>query len=456
MRKLFSLVVFCFSAVIFAEGLPVQDGDFGCITAQKAQQYVRDFNINVSSFGGMELCNANVDTKKLFNDLQLIEKGQFSGSEKNIFIGNFVDSNNYYGWAQRQTAGVRRGQDIPTATAYNSSGYFTMQDGWARLSSLGRVGVFLHEARHTEGYYHVQCDQGPYKNVAMAGCDETLREGGSHGVEMEYYSRVVLQGENFHPVYKQMARLMNLGRANFVFNETVMKSQEILVASGDKEILLMDEDAKIIHTPLAYNNGGSLHRSSFGVTLLNETSATAVDLYSGNLEPINDEYSYFKLLGDGRMPKVSDMEEFDVNNKRYLFALTQDGKLYSFVFSQGRWSSPSSVPNVVALVTTSPQGQEGLFALTKTNEVYVIDPQNMRLGNRVGTWDPLVVNYVKWGSQLLSVHQSGEVLESASGKSYLPLASYKVQQMVRAPIYDAFGYDNHGNNAFGLVEVQYQ
>jgi hypothetical protein len=151
--------------------LPVFDHDFVCTTQEKADQYIRDFKIDTNSFGGRDLCNSKVDIKKLFNDLQIIELGQFDLNYSSIhkdedetsagnssdqtainpLIGGFIDTKNYYPWMRDQTEGMNRGNDVPYATAYNSFGYFTMQDGWATLSTLGRVGTVIHEARHTAG-----------------------------------------------------------------------------------------------------------------------------------------------------------------------------------------------------------------------------------------------------------------------------------------------------------------
>ena len=114
----------------------------------------------MAAFGGLELCRFSVDTKKLFNDLKIIKEGRFQPkTTNNVFIRNAIPAPQYYEWMKSMTRGMDRGNDIPAATAYNRGGYFTMQDGWAVLSTLGRVGTVVHEARHTGGYYHIQCTQ---------------------------------------------------------------------------------------------------------------------------------------------------------------------------------------------------------------------------------------------------------------------------------------------------------
>lgn len=443
MFKFAFIATFAFlSTVAIADSLPVDDQEFGCIDASKARGYVSDFQIDLDSFGGMELCDGRVDTKKLFNDLQLVEQGHFSGNRRNLFIRNIIPTTQYFSWLKEQTAGVRRGHDLPTATAYNSYGYFTMQDGWAKLSTLGRVGTIIHEARHTEGYSHTQCRQGPYKDAALAGCDTSIAQTGSHGVEMEYYSRVVLQGDNFHPVYKQMARLMNLGRANFVFNTLPMEKREGLVAVADNQVVVVDSDLSAKANSANNLDGYRLKRTSFGATLYKDDQALAIDPYGSDEFARRDEFSYYKLLLDGRITNVADMQEVDIANRRYYVALTKAGALETYVYAEGHWSNPVQARDIVGLVTTTPKGQEGLFVVTNKGEVQALNPTTLRRGQTVDNWPADLVDVVNFKDTQLAVSTTGGVTDLNSGKSYSPLESYRVRQLVRAPFYNAYDLES--------------
>ena len=305
--------------------LPYKDTDFACISQADADKYARDFGIDVASFGGMELCNPAKDTKKLFNDISLIEKTQFAADNGHSFIRGFVPASDYYGWMKGETRGMDRGNDIPWATAYNSGGYFTMQDGWAALSTLGRVGTVIHEARHTAGYRHY-ASHGPYGGSSSAGCDTTYSQGGSHGVEMEYYARVVLTSRNLHPAYKSMARLMALGRSNFVFNETPMRQREALLGLSGERLVLVDGVKTFERERPAAAAGSALKRTSFGASLVRGQKAVAVDVYgfSNNGYAMEDDYSYYKLYKTprpGGPSQIQSIEEIDVGTKRYFAVL---------------------------------------------------------------------------------------------------------------------------------------
>lgn len=431
-----------FMTALWAATLPVYDGDFACIGAEKAQSYVREFNINVQSFGGLELCNHEADTKKLFNDLMLVEQGQISAPAQNVFIKNFVPQDQYFDWLKRQTYGIDRGNDMPYATAYNSGGYFTMQDGWAKLSTLGRVGTVIHEARHTEGYSHRQCHHGPYQGSRVSGCDHSVSQGGSHGIEMEYYARVYLAGVNFHPAYQAMARLMLLGRANFVFNEHAMSQADELIIRTNEGLIQLQENQRHDHTwasPLAPSL--AMKRTSFGATLLdsNAKSAWAIDLANNSSAQIlEDEYSYYKLLQLNPPSQLVDMEEVDQGIRRYMLALSKDGSLYSYVFAEGQWSAPKRHPGATRLATLSPDGDSGIFLIYGNNRYCRLDPWSLECAESPQPWPETAKAFLKYRNSTLRLDHSGRI-EQLDGQPLPEVGSKPVIDAVQIPRYDAFG-----------------
>jgi hypothetical protein len=448
MKFLIGLLVFtAMPLVAKSADLPVFDKDFACISQADANRYVSDFKIDVQSFGGLELCDAKVDTKKLFNDLQIIEKGRFASTPGNLLVKNFVPADQYYSWMREQTEGINRGDDIPYATAYNSFGYFTMQDGWAKLSTLGRVGTVIHEARHTEGYRHIQCTHGPYEGSSTSGCDKNYSYSGSHAIEMEYYGRVVVQGENFHPVYKTMARLMAMGRANFVFNQTPIKAREVLtLVDRAAKPYVLDGDS-VLARDSAPLQGGVLKRTSPGASVYFGSTTVALDLYSrgSSTTPVPDDYSYFKLLyldrGQGPEP-LKDMEEFDLGTRRFAVGLKQDGTLATYLFAEGKWSPfTNQVDKASTLVTTTIEGQKGLFVRLPDGTLQPFDPLSKRLGTPLKSkWPSDTLAAAVVNGKLHALNVSGLVYVNTGGRWDVveSLKSKNFDQMVSSPVYDAF------------------
>jgi hypothetical protein len=421
--------------------LPYKDGDFGCVSQQDAQRYTNDFGIDVDSFGGTELCNSQIDTKKLFNDLQIIEHGQFATAGSNILIRGIVPADQYYSWMRSQTRGMSRGNDVPYATAYNRMGYFTMQDGWAKSSTLGRVGVVIHEARHTAGYRHFPCTQGPYMGVSLDGCDQGYSQQGSHAVEMEYYARVSVLGQNFHPVYKAMARLMAMGRANFVFNSSPIQKREAMLAMSQQN-----------HSPVLFDGNkkaeregsdfvGHLKRTSFGAALFNGLQAVALDMYEiTGFHPSNDDdYSYFKLLKMSQLGALKDFEEFDHNNKRYVAALTSGNQLATYNFPQGRWNSSVTLPTEVdRSATTLPTSEQGYFLIAKNGDIYSVNGDNQQVTAMGKKWDSQVVNAAAFNGKTVVLKTDGALYQKNADGSESAFDNGHYTEVVNVPLYDAF------------------
>ncbi|MBS1971276.1 MAG: hypothetical protein JSU04_13285 [Bdellovibrionales bacterium] len=422
-----------------AADMPYADKDFACITQQQAQKYTSDFEVDVNSFGGVELCNSNVDSKKLFNDLQIIEQGQFAVGASNLLIKGYVPADQYYAWMKSQTRGMNRGNDVPYATAYNRWGYFTMQDGWAKLSTLGRVGTVIHEARHTAGYRHYPCNQGPYMGANLDGCDQNYAQAGSHAIEMEYYARVSVAGQNFHPVYKAMARLMAMGRTNFVFNQSPIQKREAVVALEDSHgPVLFDGTNKLQREGTDFV--GRLKRTSFGAAIFNGLQAVALDLYelNGSHPSINDDYSYFKLLGMSQMGSLKDFEEYDRNQKRYVAVVTGSNQLVTYNFPRGAWNSPSQLQITVdRTATTLPTGEQGYF-LISNGDVYSVNGDNQQVTSVGKKWDAQVQSVALLGGKTLVLKNDGMIYQRNTDGSESAFDGGKYTQMVNVPLYDAF------------------
>lgn len=426
-------------AMAGANTLPVNDADFVCIDRARAESYIQDLHIDVESFGGLELCDAKADSKKLFNDLRLIEEGQFNGSASNVFIRDFVPADLYYSWFKEETRSIARGQDVPYATAYNSGGHFTMQDGWAKLSTLGRVGTVIHEARHTEGYVHEPCDHGPYEENGLSVCDQNVGEGGSHAVEMEYYARVVLQGANFHPAYQAMARLMLLGRSNFVFNENPLSANDALLAREKNQFIrFKGEHHKTLSWNFEHDENARLKRTSLGTTLLDLPNAWALDLSGGeSVSALGDEFSYFKLLKLNPPADLADLEEFDRGRQRYLFALDEQGRLYSYNFGRGAWRSGPTMDHAERFVTVDPSGAEGIYMIFSDESYCALSTATLNCESARLAWPTGARSFTRFNGELLKLNRDGKVLD----ESDLPWPDLKdalVLDLVQIPQYDVF------------------
>lgn len=428
------------------QSLPYLDNQAGCFAATSANKYITDFKIKVDSFGSLELCNFNSDLFRILNVISIVERGQFQGGGLGGLVGGFIDPANYYSWTSQQIRSLHRATTDPLSISTNRGGVFTIQTAWSKLSTLGRVGNLIHEARHTAGFYHSDCKSGPYEGLTADGCDKDFNSGGAHAVEMEYLARVATQGINFHPVFKSMARLMAMARANFVFNKSPIKKREaLLVQTTNGQYFLLDQGRWVNRTSIRLPIDGSssvLKRASMGATLLTDSRAYAIDLYEnlGAAESTIDTYSYFKFLLNSNFD-VLDFEEFDIGPRRYVAWITHKNYFQLYDFNQGSWgkSRPLSF-NFVRTSTGLPDGKQGYFLIDATGNIMSFDH---RQGNFISI-------KTKWNANMKAVsHVNGQVYALMNdGKLYslvnkqwienhLPQGQ-NANQIVSVPLYNVF------------------
>lgn len=442
MKKIFIGWLLLINLASEAETLPYLDEQFSCIEKQQAEIFSRDFNVNIKSFGGEEYCSPESDFKRLMNDLKIIKEGRFAQSSKeNVYIRNFI-ARDYYGWLKSMTRGMSRGNDIPFATAYNRGGYFTMQNGWTRLSTLGRVGTVLHEGRHSAGYTHIPCSRGPYAGSSTPGCDRDYSYGGSHAIEMEYYARVAVLGENFHPVYKSMARLMAIARSNFVFNTSPIRTKKGLVLiEKDSQRMYLFENGQFIERERPTLDG-VLKRTSYGAALFDGQKAYALEMYerSGFSPILTDTYSYFKLLLDIKQ-NIKDFEEYDLDSRRYSVVLYPNNQMTTYNYPKGEWKRPLPLkfaPQRSA--TTLRDGKEGYFLVDENGGVHSLNQQSYRLEPTNQNWRPEDIQIVNFDSKNLVLKTDGIIYYSnPDGTSQVWQTDLGlIENMVTVPIYDGF------------------
>ncbi len=77
------------------------------------------------------------------------------------------------------------------------------------FSALDSASVYMHEARHIDGFPHTTCTNGPRKGLQGA-CDTRISDGGSYAVTVETYAQIARYAENVHPAMKAYSKASSL------------------------------------------------------------------------------------------------------------------------------------------------------------------------------------------------------------------------------------------------------
>lgn len=102
------------------------------------------------------------------------------------------------------------------------------------FSSLDVASVFMHEARHIDGYPHTTCSRGPRQGLSGA-CDVRISDGGSYAVTVETYAQLGRYAKDIHPALKAYARSASVIYADEAFENQVRidRNEKLLVLTSD-------------------------------------------------------------------------------------------------------------------------------------------------------------------------------------------------------------------------------
>jgi hypothetical protein len=120
--------------------------------------------------------------------------------------------------------------------------------GFLRFDTLYMMTyVLVHEARHTEGYGHVDCNHGPYSKSEgdgsmLAACDANYESQGSYGIGAGFLLEVAKNSTN--PVEKQDARSRAVVDMVQRFNKMPLGIKPGLVAQSQSGEISFFEGAK--------------------------------------------------------------------------------------------------------------------------------------------------------------------------------------------------------------------
>ncbi|MBI3554900.1 MAG: hypothetical protein HY074_01395 [Deltaproteobacteria bacterium] len=222
----------------------------GCIDADVAHKLIKDYGLEMGRFSGStELCDSKRPGKKMLNAILMLDQGKFGPTARAGLDRQMITTDYATYFRQRIGRVVFDNQCGGTswvlACVINSNPVMHVEKPYFDddMALALQMTVLVHEARHTEGFPHYRCYTGG--NAGKNGaCDLSYEAGGAYAVEVEYETRVALNGLNFNPVFKTMARLFAIDRLNnnFVTAPTTKKPALFLVDQADSHVVVLDRE----------------------------------------------------------------------------------------------------------------------------------------------------------------------------------------------------------------------
>ncbi|MCM2352154.1 MAG: hypothetical protein NDI63_00965 [Pseudobdellovibrio sp.] len=427
---------------------PTPGTDAGnCISAADMTQIAKDFK-QFASLSGKEYCHDGSQQAHLLAGIHYIRKVQFNqpmtNSSDELFKGTFAGD--WYKYTTNLVKTFKIESSCPTGVIAFVYGFFhqnTMHVCPMALTPsftpLDLASVFMHEARHIEGYPHVTCSQGPRAGLNGA-CDKKISDAGSYAVTVETYAQLGAYGKDIHPAHRALAQASSLIYAAEAFQTPVKinKEEAFLALTLDRELYQIDSNLKSAKLIGTTEKHGNFAKSKMGLIFLPEDKALPmVKIFpTGQTSPTSSEYN--------------DNAATRSNVVDYYFAWTWNARIEKnkVKFFCDKRENPTQANEVSvggALSVIYPEGYapEKNYAYIKTTNGVVKISCEGSTGKVVAanniTVDADVKRVQKANSTLIGLTNDGDLLNLSNNSSRLDLgigAVVDVTSFTRATFFD--------------------
>ncbi len=221
-----------------------------CVSKAEMQEIARTFT-QYASLANADYCFDGSETAHLIAGLVFMRQTQYKNpmdrSTDDLFSGKFASSwwNYFIGRINEFEIDSSCPKGV-VAYVYAFGGR-TMYACSAALTdnftALDLASVFMHEARHIDGFPHMTCSHGAREGLRGA-CDRRIQEGGSYAVTVETYAQLAKYAEGIHPALKAYARSSAVIYADEAFESsvTIQRSERFALITKDKAVLALNQD----------------------------------------------------------------------------------------------------------------------------------------------------------------------------------------------------------------------
>lgn len=216
-----------------------------CVSKAEMTEIASHFK-QFSAIAQKDYCFDGSQTSNLLSSIMFMRKTPFAAdmqkSQDELFSGRFAKSWYQYFIGRIDDMSIESSCPPGVAAFVYGFGGHTMYVCPSLLtdnfSSLDRASVFMHEARHIDGYPHMTCSQGARKGIQGA-CDTRISEGGSYAVTVETYAQLAKYATDLNPALKAYARASAVVYADEAFETPVKveRGSELLAMTNAGDFL---------------------------------------------------------------------------------------------------------------------------------------------------------------------------------------------------------------------------
>jgi hypothetical protein len=261
-----------------------------CIPQSEMAQIAKSFP-QFDKYANKDFCLDDSQDSHLLAGIEFMRGTQFDTnmirSQDELFSGKFM--NDWWGYFTGRIEEFQIDDSCPKGvvayvyafggkTMYACSGALTNQ-----FSPLDLASVFMHEARHIDGFPHIMCDRGPRKGLQGA-CDQRMSDEGSYSVTVETYAQLARYATGIHPALKAYARSASVIYADEAFEEPVKinRTNRFMVITNDRNIRTLNLDGTTAIVGQAPELGHIVMRSQHMILFPDNTANKARWMYARN------------------------------------------------------------------------------------------------------------------------------------------------------------------------------
>lgn len=211
-----------------------------CVSASEMREIANHFTQFEDLARNGEYCLDGSQTSHLIAGILFMRKTRFAedmpASRDELFSGSF--KNDWYQYFIGRITDFEIEAECPKGVIayvyfWGTTMYVCPTALTDNFTALDRASVFMHEARHIDGFPHTTCTHGPRAGMAGA-CDDRISDKGSYAVTVETYSQIAKYAGDVHPALRAYARSAAVTYADEAFQTEVhveRRSQFLLLTS---------------------------------------------------------------------------------------------------------------------------------------------------------------------------------------------------------------------------------
>ncbi|HMN68523.1 MAG TPA: hypothetical protein PKC28_08285, partial [Bdellovibrionales bacterium] len=197
-----------------------------CISQTEMSEIAASFP-QFRSLAGAEYCLDDSPTAHLLGGIMFMRQTRFAPdmpkSNDDLFSGRFASSwwDYFIGRINEfQVEGSCAKGVVAYVYWFGNTMYVCPMALTANMTALDLASVFMHEARHIDGFPHTTCTHGPRQGLQGA-CDSRISQGGSYAVTVETYAQLAKYAPDIHPAMRAYSRSSAAIYANEAFETPV-------------------------------------------------------------------------------------------------------------------------------------------------------------------------------------------------------------------------------------------